>query len=357
MSELSNILTETTNRLLHSYVTREQQHLCESGEWPETLWQALKENGLTQPLVPESQGGVGAMWQDAFVIAFAAGRWQAAVPLVENIIASWLLSKVGIKVPSGPLTLIDDGHKLHMDGTTISGTALAVPWGQRASHAVATIDTGTQHHVVLIPTSKASYRPDLSMAREPRDHLDVTNVTIQSARLNVSTEVSPIKRAGALMRSAQIAGAMQAAIKMTVSYATEREQFGRPLAKFQAIQQVLAVAASKSVEACMAAEVAFRAVDLAAGNLNKAESDIASAKIVCSEAVEVITDMSHQVHGAIGFTQEHDLHFITQRLWTWRAEFGSETFWAERLGRKILNRGSKNIWPDLIDRQSLVSNS
>ncbi len=353
MSELTNILTETTNRLLQSYVTREQQYLCEAGEWPETLWKALEENGLTQPLVPENQGGIGAMWQDAFVIAFAAGHWQAAVPLVETIIASWLLSKVGIKVPSGPLTLIDDEHKLYMDGTKISGTAHAVPWGQQASHAVAAIDTGNQHHVVLIPTSKISYTPDLSMAREPRDHLGLTNVTIQSAQLNDRMKISPIKKAGALMRSAQIAGAMQNAIKMTVNYANEREQFGRPVAKFQAIQQILAVAASKSAEACMAAEVAFQTIDLTAGDFSKAEFDIASAKIVCSEAVETIADMSHQVHGAIGFTQEHGLHFITQRLWTWRAEFGSETFWAEHLGRIILARGTKNLWPDLINRQSL----
>ena len=357
MSELTSILTETTNRLLQFYVTREQQHLCVAGEWPKELWHALEENGLTQPLVSETQGGVGAMWQDAFIIAFASGRWQVPAPLVETIVASWLLSQAGIEIPTGPITLIDDGHKLEMSGINISGTAHAVPWGRHASHAVAIINSSPQLHVALIPTSKINYTSDLSMAREPRDHLDVVNVSAQLFPLTDGVDISSIRLAGALMRSAQISGAMQAAIKMTVSYATDREQFGRPIAKFQAIQQILAVAASKSVEACVAAEVAFRTADLTGGDFNKAEFDIASAKIVCSEAVETITDMSHQVHGAIGFTQEHDLHFITQRLWTWRAEFGSETFWAERLGRKVLKRGAKNLWPDMIDRQSLVSDS
>ena len=89
MSELTNIISETSNRLLEAYTTREQKRASEAGEWPAELWQALEQNGLTQPLVPESQGGVGAAWSDAFVIAFAAGRWQAPVPLVETIIASW----------------------------------------------------------------------------------------------------------------------------------------------------------------------------------------------------------------------------------------------------------------------------
>ena len=354
MSELTNILTETTNRLLESYTTRELQHASEAGEWPAELWQALEENGLTQPLVPEAQGGVGATWADAFVIAFAAGRWQAPVPLVETIIASWLLSQAAIEIPSGPLTLIDEGHSLHINGGKVSGTAAAVPWGQRASHAVVVINTDGQSHVVLIPTTEVTFSPDLSMAREPRDHLNATNAAFVSAPITNTADISLIRIAGAALRSAQIAGAMQAAIEMTVNYATEREQFGRPLAKFQAIQQMLAVAAAKSVEACMAAEIAFRTIDQTSADLSKAEFDIASAKVVCSEAVEVITDMSHEVHGAIGFTQEHNLHFITQRLWTWRAEFGSESFWAERLGRVILERGAKNLWPDLITRQSNI---
>ena len=352
MSELTNIISETSNRLLEVYTTREQKRASEAGEWPAELWQALEQNGLTQPLVPESQGGVGAAWSDAFVIAFAAGRWQAPVPLVETIIASWLLSQSAIEIPSGPLTLIDDGHSLHINGDTISGTAAAVPWGQRASHAVSIININGQPHVVLIPTSKVEYTPDLSMAREPRDHLSASNAAFISAPITNTADISSVRFAGAAMRSAQIAGAMQAAIKITVTYATEREQFGRPLAKFQAIQQMLAIAAAKSVEACMSAEIAFRTIDQTNADLSKAEFDTASAKVVCSEAVEAITDTSHEVHGAIGFTQEHDLHFITQRLWTWRAEFGSESFWAERLGRSILSRGAKNLWPDLIARQS-----
>ena len=157
------------------------------------------------------------------------------------------------------------------------------------------------------------------------------------------------------MRSAQMAGAMGLAVEMAVTHAGDREQFGRPIAKFQAIQQMLAVAAAKTAEARMAAEIAFRAMDRALnsaeGDMSQAEFDIASAKIVCGEAVETVTDITHEVHGAIGFTYEHELHFTTRRLWSWRGEFGPESFWAERLGRAVLQRGAKNLWPDLTARQ------
>ena len=57
----------------------------------------------------------------------------------------------------------------------------------------------------------------------------------------------------------------------------------------------------------------------------------------------------HQVHGAIGFTYEHSLHFATRRLWSWRAEFGSESVWAIELGRRVAARGADNLWNDLTE--------
>jgi len=351
MNELTAILTETANRLLRDHTDKDVLHQAENGIWPEPLWQALEENGLTQPLVPEDQGGVGASWQDAFIIAYAAGRWRAPVPLAETIVGGWLLSRAGLEVPSGPLTLIDDD--LEIIGTSISGEARGVPWGAKASHVITTIKADDQWQTASVAKDDLTAASDLNLAREPRDHLTFASAEINaSAALPVQSDVSPARLLGALVRSAQMAGAMEGALEMAVTYAGDREQFGRPIAKFQAIQQMLAIAAAKSVEARMAAEIAFRAMDRANDNLREAGFDIAAAKIVSGEAVEAITDITHQVHGAIGFTYEHELHFTTRRLWSWRGEFGAETFWAERLGRAVLERGAANLWPDLTARQA-----
>jgi len=352
MNELTNILTETANRLLRDHSEKEVLQQAECGTWPEALWQALEENGLTQPLVSEEQGGVGASWQDAFVITYAAGYWRAPVPLPETIASSWLLSRAGLDVPLGPLTLVDVDDHLELSGSRISGEAGAVPWGSRANQSIVTINAEDKWQIVALAHDSGNAVTDFNIAREPRDCLTFDGANCDDvATLPVQSDISPARLLGALVRSSQMAGAMERAVEMAVAYAGEREQFGRPISKFQAIQQMLAIAAAKSVEARMATEIAFRAMDRAGDDLRRAEPDIAAAKVVCGEAVETITDITHQVHGAIGFTYEHELHFTTRRLWSWRGEFGAEAFWAERLGRVALERGALNLWPDLTARQ------
>ena len=78
-----------------------------------------------------------------------------------------------------------------------------------------------------------------------------------------------------------------------------------------------------------------------------ARFEIAAAKCRASEAVEKLTRLSHQVHGAIGFTYEYGLHFLTRRLWAWRAEFGGAGEWGEYLGRIAAEVGGDGIWPTI----------
>src|SRR5262249_32474307 len=105
MNELRTILSDVVARLFTDRVTKELLESAETGAWPDALWQAVEENGLTWPLVPESKGGAGGTWSDAFVVARAAGRHAVPLPIVETIVGSWLLSESGLEVPSGPLTI------------------------------------------------------------------------------------------------------------------------------------------------------------------------------------------------------------------------------------------------------------
>ena len=93
----------------------------------------------------------------------------------------------------------------------------------------------------------------------------------------------------------------------------------------------------------------------AAADRGDARFEVACAKIVAGEAAGLAAAVSHQVHGAIGFTYEHALHFSTRRLWSWRPEFGSEAVWAEELGRRTAARGPEALWTDLTERQSARS--
>ena len=138
-------------------------------------------------------------------------------------------------------------------------------------------------------------------------------------------------------------GAMERCLKYALTYANERKQFGRPLAKFQAIQHMLAEAAGEFAASTAAADGAADAWGSPAFL-----QATAFAKARVGEASGKVAAICHQVHGAMGFTHEHPLHFSTRRLWSWRDEFGSEAYWQEEIGRSVCAGGGEALWDALV---------
>jgi acyl-CoA dehydrogenase len=352
-SELRAILADVVTRLFTERVTPDLLTSAERGEWPASLWQAVEENGLTMPLLPEAKGGAGGTWADAHVIVNAAGRHAAPIPLAETIVAAWLLSEAGLEVPDGPMTIApgrrEDTLKLARAGSgwCVTGTAERVPWGASARHIVIAGSLAGRAIVGLVAGGQARAERDRNLALEPRDTLHFDGTAVLDARpASERVSAEAVRRHGALVRSAQMAGALEALLAQSVRYATERKQFGKPIGNFQAIQHQLALLAGHAAAAGMAAAAAFRAVDRAAD----ATFDVAVAKVRAGEAAGLGASIAHQVHGAIGFTYEHTLHFLTRRLWSWRAEFGAEREWAMELGRSVSARGADALWPTLTAR-------
>jgi acyl-CoA dehydrogenase len=352
MSELRTLLADTVTRLFTDLVTKESLEAAEQGVWPERLWQALEEGGLTLPLVPEAAGGAGGTWGDAHVVVRAAGRHAAPVPLAETIVAGWLLAGAGLEVPLGPLTVApvrgDDRLRLNRAGSgwRLGGTATRVPWGQASGHVVVLTEADGQPLVALVKPDAARATADQNIALERRDTLVLDDAPVLAAApAGAHVPAHAVRLYGAMVRAAQMAGALEGMLQQSVRYVTERRQFGRPIGAFQAIQHALAVLAGHAAAASIAAEHAFRAADR-----GEPELEIAAAKIRVGEAAGLAAGIAHQVHGAIGFTYEHSLHFWTRRLWSWRAEFGSESRWAAELGRAVVGRGADALWPDLTAR-------
>ncbi len=351
MNELRAILSDVVTRLFTERVTRELSEAAEKGEWPGALWQAIEENGLTLPLVPETKGGAGGTWGDAYVVVSAAGRHAVPLPLAETIVASWLLLAAGLEVPLGPLTVApvqrDERLKLvrRDGGLRLDGTAARVPWGRAAKHVVVVDETDGRATVALVAAGGARVTPDTNLAREPRDTLAFVGAPVLAAAPAAGLPHDAVRLYGALVRAAQIAGGLEAILALATRYATERRQFGRPIGQFQAIQQGLAVLAGHAAAAGMAAANAFRAADR-----RDPWFETAVAKARVGEAAGIGASIAHQVHGAIGFTYEHQLQFVTRRLWSWRAEFGGESEWATLLGRSVAERGAETLWSFLAAR-------
>jgi acyl-CoA dehydrogenase len=349
MNETRALLGDTVGRIFSDLVTKELLESAERGAWPEDLWRALEENGVTLPLVPEARGGAGLGWQDAHVIVELAGRHAVPVPLAETIVASWLLAGAGLDVPPGPLTIapVQAGESLRLSradrGWRLGGTAARVPWGAAARHIVTVQEVDGRAMVALVASGGAAAAADRNVALEPRDTLAFQGAAVEAAAPAApGVSSNAVRVYGAMVRAAQMAGALESILAQSVRYATERKQFGRPIGAFQAIQHQLAVLAGHTAASGMAAASAFRAAERGDPTF-----EVAAAKVRVGEAAGIAASIAHQTHGAIGFTYEHSLHFATRRLWSWRAEFGSESAWAAELGRRVAARGADRLWPDL----------
>ncbi|MBX3446606.1 MAG: acyl-CoA/acyl-ACP dehydrogenase [Parvibaculaceae bacterium] len=339
MNELQTILSDSVNGLLSDRVNKALIQKAEEGVFPAALWSEVEANGLPRVLVPEDQGGAGATWADAAIVLKAAGEHVAPLPLAEGILANWFLAEAGLDVPEGVTTLLDGEFTL--SGGRISGEAKRVPYGRDAAHGVAIVNGD----VVLVPLSGAQVTPGMNVAREPRDRVVLKDAAAKSAK--AALPANAMRLYGALTRACQMAGALSYLSAQSVAYANERTQFGKPIGKFQAIQQQLAVLSTQAA-ACgvitdfACAQVVKRGADAA--------FEIAAAKIRVDDASSIATSIAHQVHGAIGFTYEHGLHFATRRLWSWRAEFGSGAEWAKGLGRETIKGGADALWPHVTAR-------
>ncbi len=329
MSESQNLLLDSAESLFAEL----------SGESPfATAWAKLSELGFETLLVDESAGGFGGDWGDAFAVLRRAGAHALALPAGEAMAAARLAADAGFTRGEGCGALAPAAvGALDVKGR-FTGQLTAVPWGGESAFVLFDLDGA----IFCAATADARIERRTNPAGEARDTPVFEGAPVQRAQSRVT-----VASAGAFVRIAQIAGALDAALAMSIQYANERSQFGKPIGKFQAVQQALAVFAEEAAAVNCAGQAAARALDR-----GDAAFEIAVAKVRANMAAAVGASTAHQVHGAIGFTQEHGLHRLTRRLISWRSEFGGERHWAEFIGRDVAARGADALWPFLTARDA-----
>jgi len=347
---MRDIFESTIDSMLGDLVTPALFRLCADGTWPAQLWDAIEDGEFPCAMVPETLGGSGATWDDTYVLIRAAGSHAVPAPLADTLLANWVLGRVGIHPMKGPTSVAAHAAVTCANGRA-TGLAENIPWGRHLKHIVIVSKDEDPSVLVLDTASAAEVEHRSNVAGEPRDNLRFHHArVVHAVRLPENLSADLLLFGGAMIRSAQIAGALQSLLQMTATYATERIQFGKPIGHFQVIQQQIALLAEHTASTLLAAEAAFaEAAD------DFSPLPVMAAKICAGEAASVAASIAHAVHGAIGFTDEHSLHLKTRRLWAWRAEYGSQTYWSQRLGRRICASGAAALWPTLTQSSAMNS--
>ncbi len=345
-----NIIVDTATRIFTDLCEPQTVNAAEEGTWPAALWDALEESGLPLTWVPDTLGGAGAEMIDGFAVLRVAGRFAAPLPLAETLLAGWLLAQADIEAPAGPLTLApvhEDGHIELLPDGTLRGRARHVPFARKAGHIAVLANQAGAPSVALVATGGLAIRDGANLAGEPRDTVTFDGARAVAVGAAPSLDTFGLVRLGAAARAQQMAGALEHILDQSVQWSLDRVQFGRAIAKFQAVQHNLATLAGEVAAAGAAADAAAEAIAIYGLGGELVAAEVAVAKLRVGEAAGTGAAIAHQVHGAMGFTYEHSLHHATRRLWAWREEFGNETHWATQLGHMVAARGADALWPFL----------
>jgi len=278
-------------RLIQDVCTPAAIRAIEDGGDASAMWAAFVESGFLDALVAEEAGGAGLSLADAAPLIELLGAQAVPLPVGDTMVARALLTAVGSDVPDAPIAL-----------ATGAG---AIPFASVAAQVL----SGSPEAPVLT-------------AAEPRP----TGTHHDLGGFVVGIEGRALRPVAAVLRALLISGAAGRVLEMTVEYANQRVQFGKPIGKQQAVQQQLSVLAEQAVAARIAAAIGARS------GLPPRLRDAAVAKHGASLAAGQVAAIAHAVHGAIGISEEYDLQLLTRRLHGWRLADGSESYWAGVLG-------------------------
>ena len=257
------------------------------------VWEQLANLGVTALIVPEKFDGLDADPVDLVVALERLGRWCVPGPITESIAVA-------------PVLLGEDDRCAGLAAGEIIATVALPPHVPRA------VDAGTAGLVLLATESGVT---DATVG-EQHESVDPSRHLFEVTATGTAWQAD-MQRAfdfGVLATAAQLVGAAEALLSAAVDYAKQRTQFGRVIGSYQAIKHKLA-------DVHIAIELARPLVYGAALSLHP--RDVSAAKVAASDAALLAARSSLQTHGAIGFTQEHDLSLLLLRVQALRSAWGT----------------------------------
>ena len=333
MNEEQQLIVETAKRIFVDQCAKPVVDAAEAGEFPNGLWNTLEETGLTLAGIDLEAGGSGGEMADALLLVREAGAAAAPIPLAEHLISAALLAAKNITIPKGIITIALVSGDQDSSGS-LRGKVHQVTYSEVAQSVLWVTSQG----FVLTPNIDIPWSRIAGISGESWASLDLDLTPIQGEFVPLTDAGQLARQLGAATRINLMSGAISRVLEMSVQYVSDRVQFGRPLAKFQAIQHQLAILAGEAAACQRCADAVLTADN---------QLDIAIGKARTGEAVTLVSDISHQVHGAIGYTLEHALNLRTRRLWQWRDEYGTERDWQIVIGKQFCKTGAESLWAEI----------
>lgn len=288
------------------------------------IWRLLAELGVTALAVPESDGGLDAEPADAAVAMEALGYHAVPGPLVESIAVV-------------PTVLRSPGADRHPLAGIAGGTVLAS--AAFPPHVPYALDADVAELVVQVNHGRC--RSVTAGTGEPLRSVDPARrlFTVDAGNpIELTADADAASRAfefGVLCVSAQLLGAGQRLLESSVAYAKQREQYGRPIGQYQAVKHLLADVATELELARPLLHGAAVALDGSTGGADIAGStvsrDVSAAKVSCADAAYLAARTALQVHGAIGYTAEHDLGLYLRKVRALFSAWGTQAYHRQRV--------------------------
>ena len=334
------------------------------------LWQSLADQGWTGLVVPEEQGGLGLGLVEMAAVAEEMGRACLPGAFLSTLFAAALVERAGSAeqrakylepIAAGELkatvALLEEGASWDADAVrlgasrasgsfTLNGRKLFVPDAEVADLLICVARDGDS--LVLLPVERGAegltVRPMPSMdATRKLYEVGFEGVTVaEGDALGADGDARGALRgaseAATAVLCAEMVGGMQWLLDTTVEYAKTRQQFGRPIGSFQAVQHMCADMLLMTESARSAAYYAAWALT---ENDPAARAAVSVAKAYCSDAYREVANRGVQVHGGIGFTWEHDLQLYYKRSKSSETLFGDATYHRERIARLVVDGKSR----------------
>lgn len=335
------MMAESVSRLCEQHCQPAVLNCAEQGEFPAALWARLGGSGVFHLLVDEERGGIGAGIADTAATLAVLGSYAAPGPIVEAIVANFARCAVGVPPLEEPQSLaVADEVKSAASGVAGAMAAPSVRWGQQVDSILVACG-GDAAGIAEVKPADAEFSLIPTLSSEPAWRMVIPSADHRPTPV-LPSFIERLTGIVALGRCAEAVGAIQWMLTSSLSHAQERSQFGRPIAKFQAVQQMLAELAAEASAADAICNAACELADAGDWTL------LPAAVVRIVDAIDRSVAIAHQVHGAIGFSKEHGLNFRTRRAMQWCNDAPLFGTWGEMLGDRLLAAKDTGLWEILV---------